>query len=49
MQHVLRAVGRPHGEEMVHVVEKAAAATHGHESRVSDLWEDHALIVKAAA
>jgi hypothetical protein len=40
VQHVLRAIGRPHCEEVVIVILEAAAATHGDESGVSDLGED---------
>ena len=45
VQHVLRAVGRPDREQAVIVVPEAAAATHGDEPRIPDLWEDHVRIV----
>ena len=42
VQHMLRAVGRPHREQVVIVVIEAAAAPHGDEPWVPDLGEDHA-------
>jgi hypothetical protein len=41
MQHVLRAVGRPDRQKAVIAILEAAAPTHGDESRVPDLGEDH--------
>ena len=41
VQHVLRAVGRPHREKTVIVVLEGPAATHGDEPRIPDLGEDH--------
>jgi hypothetical protein len=41
MQHMLRAVGRPHREEVVIVVAEGPAATHGDEPGIPDLGEDH--------
>jgi len=41
VQHVLRAVSRPHRESVMIVVPEAAAATHGDEPRIPDLGEDH--------
>src|SRR6266542_2808702 len=41
MQHMLRAVGRPHREEVVIVVLEAAAATQRDEPGIPDLGEDH--------
>ena len=43
VQHVLRAVSRPDGEQAVVGVLEAAAATHGDESRVPYLRKDHQL------
>ena len=41
VQHVLRAVSRPHPEKTMIVVAKGPAATHGDEPRIPDLGEDH--------
>jgi hypothetical protein len=41
VQHVLRAVGRPHREKTMIVVLEGPAATHGDEPRIPDLGEDH--------
>ena len=41
VQHVLRAVGRPHREKTVIVVLEGPAATQRDEPRVADLGEDH--------
>jgi hypothetical protein len=41
VEHVLRAVSRPYGEEVMILVLEAAAATHGDEPRIADLGEDH--------
>jgi hypothetical protein len=41
VQHVLRAVSRPHREKTMIVVLEAPAATHRDESWVPDLGEDH--------
>jgi hypothetical protein len=41
VQHVLRAVSRPHREETMIVVLEDPAATHGDEPRIPDLGEDH--------
>ena len=41
VQHVLRAVGRPHREQVMIVVLEGPAATHGDEPRVPDLGGDH--------
>jgi hypothetical protein len=41
VQHVLRAVSRPHREKTMIVVLEGPAATHGDESRIADLGEDH--------
>ena len=49
MQYVLRAVGRPHGEQAVIVVLEAAAATHGNEPGVTDLGQDHVSLVDSIA
>jgi hypothetical protein len=43
VQHVRRAVSRPHREKTMIVVLEDPAATHGDESRISDLGEDHQL------
>ena len=43
VQHVLRAVGRPHREKTVIVVLEGPAATHGDEPRIPDLGEDHEI------
>ena len=43
VQHVLRAVGRPHREQAMIVVLEGPAATHGDEPRIPDLGEDHQL------
>ena len=43
VQHVLRAVGRPHREQAMIVVLEGPAATHGDEPRIPDLGEDHEL------
>ncbi len=43
VEHVLRAVGRPHRQQAMIVVLEAAAATHGDEPRIPDLGEDHQL------
>ncbi len=41
VQHVLRAVSRPHREEAVIVVPEGPAAADGDEPRIPDLEEDH--------
>ena len=41
VQHVLRAVSRPHREKTMIVVLEGPAATHGDEPRIPDLGEDH--------
>src|SRR5438034_714033 len=41
VQHVLRAVSRPHREKTMIVVFQGPAATHGDEPRIPDLGEDH--------
>ena len=41
VQHVLGAVSRPHREKTMIVVLEDPAATHGDESRIPDLGEDH--------
>jgi hypothetical protein len=51
VQHVLRAVSRPHREKTMIVVSEDPAATHGDEPRIPDLGEDHqcaylALVVR---
>ena len=43
VQHVLRAVRRPHREKTMIVVLEGPAATHGDEPRIPDLGEDHQL------
>src|SRR5712664_3906593 len=45
VQHVLRAVSRPDRQKAVIVVVKPAAATHGDEPRIPDLWEDHQFAI----
>ena len=45
MQHVLRAVSRPHRQKAVIVVLEGPAATHGDEPRIPDLGENHRLPV----
>lgn len=41
VERVLRAVSRPHREQVMIVVLEAAAATNGDEPRIPDLGEDH--------
>ena len=41
VQHVLRAVSRPHREKTMIVVLEGPTATHGDEPRIPDLGEDH--------
>jgi hypothetical protein len=41
MEHVLGAVSRPHGEQLMIVIAEAAATSHGDEPRIPDLGEDH--------
>ena len=41
VQHVLRAVGRPHREKAMVVVLEGPAATHGDEPGIPNLGEDH--------
>ena len=41
VQHVLRAVSRPHREKTMIVVLEGPATTHGDEPRIPDLGEDH--------
>src|SRR5206468_5249938 len=41
VEHVLRAVSRPHREKTMIVVFQGPAATHGDEPRIPDLGEDH--------
>ena len=41
VQHVLRAVSRPHRDKTMIVVLEGPAATHGDEPRIPDLGEDH--------
>ena len=45
VQHVLRAVSRPHREKTMIVVLEGPAATHGDEPRIPDLGEDHQFAV----
>jgi hypothetical protein len=49
VQHVLRAVSRPHPEKTMIVVSEGPAATHGDESRITDLGEDHQVAHLALA
>jgi hypothetical protein len=46
VQHVFGAVDRPHREKTMIDVIEAPTATHGDESRISDLGEDHASILQ---
>jgi hypothetical protein len=41
MEHVLGAVSRPHGEQLMIVIAEAAATSHGDEPRIPDLGQDH--------
>jgi len=49
VQHVLRAVSRPHREKTMIVVLEGPAATHGDEPRIPDLGEDHQVASLALA